>query len=1177
VKTNIGHLDAAAGIAGLIKVVLSMKHRMLPASLHFNSPNPQIRFEDTPFYVNTDLRSWDDTRGGPLRAGVSAFGVGGTNAHVILEEAPQRDPSLPVPGVYQVIPLSAKTPTALARSMDNLANYLKSNFDEELADVAYTLQVGRQRFPYRFAMVCSSREQAIEILERERDNAQRSSRPQEDGPPSVIFMFPGQGAQHAAMGRGLYKSEPVFRAAIDLCSKLLEPHLGLNLADILYGEDTSISNDEEQLTQTWLAQPSIFMVEYGLSQLWSSWGVIPTAIVGHSLGEYVAACLSGVMTLEDALRIVAIRGKLMQQTQKGAMLSIPLGFDSVGAILPDFADFEIAAINSTDQTVVAGSLSAITDLEGRFDTNGIPYLRLRTSHAFHCHLVESIIPEFLAELKCISLGSPKVPFLSCKTGEWIQSKDAQDPQYWVDQMRMPVKFANAVNCSSQYPNPILLEVGPGQGLRRLALRQTRSAIQESQSALKIMASLPASPLGHEDETILRSLCLLWEAGYDLEWEKLRDEKRRRVSLPTYPFERNRYWVEPHIESDTTFAESSVSTRSNMKSADVDTWFWTPSWRLLERPNRLTLRQSKGSTKVVFLDQNGLGELLAEKLAQSGDNIVFVKKGSSYQRHSSSLFEIDPKSRADYVKLLQSLVEQASNPVDLISLWLTEDYLESGPPELDEGEFYKAAVDRLLLLFQAALSQVRGNVGKIWIVTSNCERIESTDICIPEYGGIGALCRVSLQEADNKFICRQIDVRRLDHLADSDLIDQLVVEMSTDSDYMVLGHRGDRRWGKVFERSRLGLNAVPLTAEKNKKTYLITGGLGNVGCLIARHLASAGARVILIGKTSLPNRSDWMHLDPGVSGDIAQKISRVMKMEKDGLDLHVLHSEVTSISQMTLLIEHCLETFGAISGVIHAAGLTTGPTIFCPLTDVSRGVLDAQSSPKLGGLKVLAEVLKDKDVDFVLAMSSNASILGGLGSAAYAMANAEMDSFIGRMTVLDKRKRWMSVNWDHWPEETKRLKQYRTSLDTYAMSEAESLDVLARLMNHFHDGQIVVSSGDLSIRLQTWEHALLKSGRDTVAVEPSKNLRPSLRTVYMAPQNELQLQIERIWAELLGVDKVGVTDDFFELGGHSLLATRIIVRMREELNVNIPLITLFEGPTISQIANAILAINAAQLV
>jgi acyl transferase domain-containing protein len=539
VKTNLGHLDAAAGITGLIKVVQSMKHRLLPPSLHFKELNPQIDFSGSPFYVNTELSEWP-CKNGPLRAGVSAFGVGGTNAHVVIEEAPE--PVSTEPGRdWQLLVLSARTEPALSQMRNNLAQHLRQHPDQDLADVAYTLQTGRRRFLWRDSVVCRDREGAIEAL------GQESSFPVEmewgsgENVPPVVFLFPGQGSQHATMGRELYLGEGVFREHFDKCAMLLQPELKLDIRKVLLGQSNAEDSD---LDQTWLVQPVLFAVEYSLAQLWKSLGVEAKAMLGHSLGEYTAACLAGVMSLQEALRLLAIRGRLMQQAPPGAMLTVSLSSEAVQQFLTN--EVTVAAINAPDLCAVAGGIEGIVGLEHRLQVEGIACQRLRTSHAFHCPLVESVTRPFLQELRKASLRAPRIPFISNLTGTWIRAEEACDPNYWMQQLRSPVRFDAAMREILQDQERVLLEVGPGQTLRRLALRQP-----EINSRRLVLPSLPSGSRASEQQTFLSALGRLWEAGLPVDWAAFHPEKRRKVSLPPYPFERKHYWIDPQVPSSIT--------------------------------------------------------------------------------------------------------------------------------------------------------------------------------------------------------------------------------------------------------------------------------------------------------------------------------------------------------------------------------------------------------------------------------------------------------------------------------------------------------------------------------------------------------------------------------------------------------------------------------------------------
>ncbi|HEY0602390.1 MAG TPA: type I polyketide synthase, partial [Herpetosiphonaceae bacterium] len=437
VKTNIGHLDAAAGVAGLIKTVLALKHRQIPPSLHFQTPNPQIDFAGSRFYVNTQLSEWTATDA-PRRAGVSSFGIGGTNAHLILEEAPTVAPSDPAQP-WQLLLLSAKTETALEQATDNLLTYLRENPATNLADVAYTLQVGRKAFSQRRAVVCRDRDQAIALLEA-RDPRQVLTTSGEPRERPIVFLFPGQGAQYVGMGRDLYDGEPVFRQAVDRCAELLRPQLGVDLRNVLYPGAQQAESAGQQLSQTWLAQPALFVVEYALAQLWISYGVRPGAMLGHSIGEYVAATLAGVLSLADALKLVAARGRLMQQLPGGSMLGVALAESALRPLLGPALD--LAAINGPASCVVSGSHAAIEELRAQLAAQGIESRLLHTSHAFHSAAMDAIRAPFAELVGSVRLSPPQSPYLSNLTGGWISAAEATDPRYWARHLRETVRFAD---------------------------------------------------------------------------------------------------------------------------------------------------------------------------------------------------------------------------------------------------------------------------------------------------------------------------------------------------------------------------------------------------------------------------------------------------------------------------------------------------------------------------------------------------------------------------------------------------------------------------------------------------------------------------------------------------------------------------------------------------------------
>jgi amino acid adenylation domain-containing protein len=533
VKSNVGHLVIAAGAAGLIKTALALTEKRIPPSLHYRAPNPKIDFSVTPFYVNTRLADWP-AGPTPRRAGVSAFGVGGTNAHVVVEEAPPSAPPAELARSRHLLVLSARSKSALDRACANLAGHLEAHPGHSLADVAFTLQAGRKAFAHRRALVVEGHEQAIAAL-RPGEPGPSSSRLVDGPPPAVAFMFPGQGAQYAAMGRSLYAEEAVFRAAVDRCALMLEPHLGRDLRHVLYPKDGDLAAAALALRDTALTQPALFTIEYALSRLWMEVGVRPAAMIGHSVGEFVCATLAGVFSLEDALRLVAARGRLMQALPPGSMLSVRLGADALAPRLP--ASVVVASDNGPALCVLAGPMDAVAPFQAELEGEGVACRLLQTSHAFHSPMMDPILEPFRAIVNSVRLSPPAIPFVSTVTGDWITSEQATDPSYWTLHLRKTVRFAPAVRTLLQDPARLLLEVGPRATLATLARQQAVGSAKP-----RAVTSLTDSVEG-ECDAWLQAVGQAWTAGVSVDWVAL-SPGRRRVLLPTYPFERQRFWIDP---------------------------------------------------------------------------------------------------------------------------------------------------------------------------------------------------------------------------------------------------------------------------------------------------------------------------------------------------------------------------------------------------------------------------------------------------------------------------------------------------------------------------------------------------------------------------------------------------------------------------------------------------------
>ncbi|HSF43042.1 MAG TPA: non-ribosomal peptide synthase/polyketide synthase [Thermoanaerobaculia bacterium] len=543
VKTNIGHLDTAAGIAGFLKAVLALENRQIPPSLHFEQPNPKIDFAASPFYVNARLSDWAAPEGGgSRRAGVSSFGIGGTNAHVVLEEAPPAAPSSPS-RPFQLLLLSARTPAALEEATGNLAAFLTRHKEADLADVAYTLQVGRRAFEHRRMVVCESDGEGAARLALA-DPERVSTRHRVPGRRQVVFLFPGQGAQHPGMARELYTTEAVFRRELDVCAERLRLRLGRDLRDLLFATPAREAEAAGELRHTRFAQPALFAVEHALARLWLSWGLRPAALLGHSVGEYVAACLAGVLSLEEALDLVALRGELIGELPPGAMLAVELPENELTPRLAAVPAVAVAAVNGPSTCVISGPEDAVATMAARLAEEGVSSRPLHTSHAFHSAALDPILDRFADEVGRISLRAPSLPYLSNLTGTWITDAEATDPRYWARHLRGTVRFGDAVaRLLADAPAEGLawLEVGPGRTLSSLVRRHLGPG-----SGHEIVASMRHARGAEPDGAVLLEAAgRLWLTGVEIDWAAYHSgERRRRVPLPGYPFERRRYWVEP---------------------------------------------------------------------------------------------------------------------------------------------------------------------------------------------------------------------------------------------------------------------------------------------------------------------------------------------------------------------------------------------------------------------------------------------------------------------------------------------------------------------------------------------------------------------------------------------------------------------------------------------------------
>ncbi|MBR9835427.1 MAG: type I polyketide synthase, partial [Alphaproteobacteria bacterium] len=649
VKSNIGHLGEAAAAASLIKAVMALKNRQLPPSLGFETPNPAINFDDSPFYVNDKLQAW--TSDTPRRCAITALGAGGTNCHLILEEAP---PALPGEGDRDknLFVLSARSKAALDQASDNLADALEANPGLNLADAAYTMALGRRALAHRRTIVTGDRGETVQRL-RERPAKLTVTDQALDTSPKTVFMFPGGGAQYARMGIDLYESEDVYREAVDECLDIIAPRPGKDLKALMFAAASDVETATRTLEQPALTLPALFTTEYAMASLFEAWGVEPDAFIGHSMGEYVAACKAGVMSLEDAISLVMLRGELFEVVERGSMLSVPLSETELRAILPDGVD--IAAANAPDLCVASGPVDKIEALRQVLNEKDVESTPIRIDVAAHSRMLDPILDRFRSLCRTISFQPPQIPFVSNVTGKWITPTEACDPEYWVRHLRSTVRFADGLASLRSLGEPVLLEIGPGRTLSMLAKAQA----QPFQKAFNSVRH-PQEQASDTDYAVT-SLGRLWAAGADVDWGQFYgDQLRNRVPLPGYPFERQSYWVEPGKVSVHAASEDLT------KREAVSDWFYQVSYR--EAPLVSANDTNPKRTWLVISSSAKKARQLAEALSPETVAIATAGKALSAQSDTHWRFDLDDPDQ--YFELLQAVEDKLGTPDHVVMLAAT---------------------------------------------------------------------------------------------------------------------------------------------------------------------------------------------------------------------------------------------------------------------------------------------------------------------------------------------------------------------------------------------------------------------------------------------------------------------------------------------------------------------------
>lgn len=1010
VKTNIGHLDTAAGVAGLVKTSLALHHRKIPPSLGYEAPNPAIDFENSPFRVNDTLGDWTSHKG-PRRAGVNALGVGGTNAHMILEEAPQRAASQESDFPFHILCLSAQSKGALDDNAQALVAHLRANPDLDLADVAWTLKQGRSGFAKRRVLVAETINEAASLLE-ENDPRRVFTHDHLGDAPEVVFMFPGGGAQYAGMARDLYETEPEFADWMDRGLEHLRKQLDYDIRALWLPEDGDEDAANARLQQPSVQLPLIMIVEYALAKLWISWGVKPAAMVGHSMGENTAACLAGVMSFEACIDLVLLRGRLFDTVPAGGMLSISLPLDQVQAVISD--DLDIASVNAPNLTAVSGPQAALDALSTKLTAQDVDHQRIQIDIAAHSRMLDDILQDYRNFLGSLSLSAPQIPIMSNRTGVALTDNQATDPEYWAGQLRNTVLFADCINTLAETPNRVFLEVGPGKALSSLAQMSTDVAPTQVLSSLRHTDQDVA-----DDSYFFGIIGRLWACGFNADWGQVWGEARRnRLSLPTYAYQRSRYFIEPGKQS--AAEDAPLPARHD----DMINWGYRPAWRprladcALDIETELT---DDPQTWLFFEDEAGVAVSAAEILRTAGHDVVRVRPGDSFTKLSNTSYVLPPEQgRQGYQALLADLEKTGLLPSRIGHFWLVSkgETFRPGSSFFDhnlEVGFYSLT----------ALAQELGNIDlpgplHLSIFTTGAAQLRDEPLPYPEKALISGPAGVIPRELPG-LTCSTVDIELptttkgwrslLGAPEVADITPRVLEELLADPANLTALWRGDKRFEQTWRPAPLP--SVDFSSFKDGGHYLITGGYGGIGLTVAADLMrNHNAKVALISREGLPQRDSWNRYlaTHSPANRTAQRIRAVMALEEIGKgQVLPLAADVCNSDQMRKAVEIAEGRFGKMNGVIHSAGqINDGPI----LAKTEHQIAEV-FAPKISGLRVLDGLFPDGTLDLMVLFSSSSTATRPAGQIDYVAANEYLNAWAKHRS--GGKTRVVAVDWGVWSD------------------------------------------------------------------------------------------------------------------------------------------------------------------
>ncbi|MBL6449307.1 amino acid adenylation domain-containing protein [Fulvivirga sp. 29W222] len=1093
VKTNIGHLVAASGVAGIIKTIMALKHEQIPPSLNFEVPNSKINFHRSPFYVNTALRKWDGGKY-PLRAGVSSFGIGGTNVHMILEQAPRKEETPAPARNLQLLQFSAKSEKALDNNMANFRDFLLEYPETNLADAAYTLQTGRSEFSYRKTLVADSVREAITKLRIPADlkvtKASKSAK-------KLAFMFSGQGGQYQGMGIKLMQ-EKVFRQYATQSFEIAKRLTGKDFYKIL-------ESSPEEVDQTMNSQPLIFIIQYAVAKQLMHWGYQPDVLLGHSIGEYAAACISGIIDLEDALKLVIARGELMQQQEKGQMLSVAMGRDELISWLSGRENISIAASNSSAHAVASGSIEAIEDLRLSLEEKGIHSRVLHTSHAFHSYMMEPVLEPFRKTLDETSFHRQEIPVISSVTGLLVDG-EMQDKSYWSNQIVEEVQFSKALESLLTESSLACIEIGPGDSLSTFV--RSHDHRMDDHDVFNTI-SKPDQVID-DNRYLLQTIGKLWSVGLRPDWNKFYEhENRSRINLPTYEFDK----VEYPLYVDSYKMISDLIAKGGGASPNPVEWTHKLIWEI----DAMSATRKTDEKPVWIFSYN-------EGLQQTShvEGNYNVRLGATYQQIADRQFEINPADPSHFTRLFEE-----TNMGDVRIVYALDNRAENDANSHVETCYYG------LINLAKALGDRKSQT--------------EVDLLTVTFGGY----KVLPEDSVNPFYALAAGVTKI-ITKEYATIQGMQLDLPEEEEWLSIASKEPVTSGEVVAyrkgmRFKQGVKPFALKAEnkmpvfKDNGVYLISGGTGGIGLALAQQMAEEtnGAQFILIGRKELPEPKHWAQSDNDT-------IKRIREIETAGGQVHYIAMDIADKTSYSSLKEK-ISQIGQVNGVIHAAGSIDKGGI---IQNRDRAADSTLINTKVFGALNLLEEFAHDQLDFFLNCSSAAAFKAPVGEVGYVSVNLFLDALAYQYPTVK------SIGWNAWSESGMAVKAGNGMVGVNSVSNKEGF-LLFRNMLTSLECHVIISRSILT--------AFQKADDANERGEEQAN-HTNENPINQAATVEERLIV--LWERFFGKETIKPFDDFFELGGDSLKALTMINWIKKEFSVDVLITDFFKRSSVRQLGEFI---------